>query len=159
MNDYLLSQRMIVLDYSHDARFGGYVISAITTNPSAKMPYTEQYCSVPKDYNIKSGDLGSFDKKYAQNIDLIWRPMPKDEYTSEIYTVVGLVDIVKNREVVVYGKNIGEKRIDFRNFPRNIQVGHKLLLRSRKEAPDKYDVVHNITMARLKYEIDQGMYK
>ena len=88
------------------------------------------------------------------------------DHNYDIATVLGIMDnigILDDKKLFIYGKKIGEQVISARSFYRNstswgIKPNDELLIRKIKNpdtVKESYEIIHNITHAQKKYEIEQ----
>ena len=143
------SEQLMVLDKNVD--YTKNKLSLISLDDFNKEPYSKikytSYLSAPQ--------IGSIIKLNANG-------EPKEEikyhdHSFEYAVVLGIKDL----KLLVYGNKIGEKIIDdnlnTNNNPMSPSIyefkrGDKLLLEINK----KIRIVHNITVAKLKYEMQQN---
>ena len=158
-------EKHIVLNCVQDAsQF--YKIETISINPNNPNPYIKETVeSSTTQGQVLSIDKGLFGTlgKYATPKD--FHPMWQDirPYGQHDYEIVVVLNARKN-EVKVYIQNIGERTIEMNELnvltPYTVapMVGHRLLLKHRHKAEkgiDPYAIVHNITMAKMKWGMDQ----
>ena len=143
---------------------GGFCkMKTISANPCDRSPYME---SVVKDKEIAGHVLGH-DRaffgtlgQYKKSGDIItWEDIKPYGQHNYLIVVVLKVNDTKTK-AIVYDEFRDEFPVTIgNNLPYVVspQVGHKLLLQSRKGVADciEYDIVHNITLAKLKWEMKQ----
>lgn len=164
LKDYLLKDEYVIVT-SKVIMQPKYSLEAISTNPLNPRPYVKKEAKVAytSAFAAEFGSVGQFSNNTkGLNIeDLSWG-YNKNYYEHEYEIAVVLV--VKNNKITVYGEKT-EKEIDIVCSKDNVLtpyafeplVGHELLIKPKSKTADAYDIVHNITLAKLKLGMHQRM--
>ena len=161
-------EKHIVLNCVQDAsQF--YKIETISINPNNPNPYikktvessTTQGQVLDLDKGL-FGTLGTYVKPNNKFCCPMWQDIVP--YEKHDYEIVVVLDASKN-EIEVYNKNISRKTIEMDRelnvlTPYTVapMVGHRLLLKHKHRCErgiNPYAIVHNITLAKLQWEMDQ----
>jgi len=134
-------------------------MKTISTNPHNISPYKEQ----PVESSIYSGHVlghdeglfGTLGQYIKPNFESVkWKDITP--YRKHNYLIVVVLEVNNTKTVArVYDEFKGEFPITIKNnLPYTVspQVGHKLLL---KRDCIEYNIIHNITLAKLKWERNQ----
>lgn len=143
------------------------IVTTINTSPYNKLPFnvynygnflTEwQYTQEPE--SIKNGML--FGKETTDGNIISSQVYNYQDHNYDIATVLGVGD---DKRIFVYGKKIGEQIIFATNAIYLSEAGFgikpndELLIKKSKNqysVKEAYEIVHNITHAQKKYEIEQ----
>ena len=135
--------------YSQDIIGVGFVrYEYISINNNAEMPYEKTSLFANKHKEIHFGDLFEI-----VNDTFITNYNYKDH---EYDLAVVLGEDKTNQKLLVFGNKIGEQIIDKKNNPNHNytfhQRGDKLLLKNTDKG---YQIIHNLTQAKLKYNMKQ----
>ena len=135
----------------------GYGLKLIDIDWKNEMPYVEAMENhVDTDKIGKFGDLGKFVNDYTWHRDM--------KYGDHKYEIVVVLDpdsltrstiSSQSHTMRLYGKNIGDRELLVRNLSVLPQTGHWLLL-ERSTDPYIYNFIHNITLAKMKYDLSKG---
>lgn len=152
------------------ASYGEVVLKTISLNNNLPVAYSQQQVVLPYRVIASFGAIGKYEPLPAKCLysgtKTQWVPVepPANTDFHEYYTKYQIVVVIKvspdNKIVKVYNKNIGERDLFSTNYipqhPYEIQpkVGHRLLL-ERKGKTNDYNILRNITLEKLKWEMDQ----
>lgn len=138
-------------------------MKTISTNPHNILPYKEQ--SVKSSIyagHVLGQDEGLFGALGVYNYPQSWEPQGECKwkditpYGKHDYLIVVVLGVNNTQTVArVYDEFKGEFPITVKNnlpYIVSPQVGHKLLL---KRDGTEYNIIHNITLAKLKWERNQ----
>ena len=155
---FLKNDYFIILENKVVAR-PMYFLKTISINPNNPLPYIERN-AISDDtscFSAKFGTLGHYQylhKNTSFVSDLHWKDIKNyDEHEYEIAVVL----VVNGDKITVYGEKT-DKEIDVVCDKNNIltpfavkpEVGHEMLLKQKPGVPEAWDIVHNITLAKLK---------
>ena len=145
-----------------------YKTKTISTNPNNQTPYMEKVVeSSTTQGRVLGHDKGLFGTLGTYDYPQSWEPVrcarweDIKPYGQHNYLIVVVLKVNDTKtKAIVYDEFRGEFPVTIgNNLPYVVspQVGHKLLLQSRKGVADciEYDIVHNITLAKLKWEMKQ----
>lgn len=161
-------QQIIVLENTPTFK----TLATIDPAPYSELPFSfNSYDKIKSDWEFR-GDIASvrngtlFQKETMDSgAVLSLNVCNYQDHDYDIVTVLGIMDnigIRNTKKLFIYGKKIGEQVIsDDRSFYRNstswgIKPNDELLLKiSKNDGKKYYEIIHNITHAQKKYEIEQ----
>lgn len=157
----------ILLDSTKTADFNR-IVDFISINSNNAMPYDQRLLLPQGGGNV--GDYGVLTQlSYDCNNCDTWKDawVPEIKYRQHDYEIAVVLDILKPDPVfpsypfslAVYGKTLGERHILAKSIsPYAVTplVGHKLLLKCSDNKTFFCDIVHNITLSKMKWEIANG---
>ena len=138
-------------NYSDDIISVGWIeYKYISINNNTKMPYQKTSLDINNSKDLRFGDLFEI-----VNDKLILN----HKYNEHRYDVVVVLDTDKvNQKLLVFGNKIGQQIIDKKlNTGYDFtfcERGDKLLIEKHGFGGD-YQIVHNITQAKMKYDMKQ----
>lgn len=150
-----------------NASYGEVVLKTISLNNNLPVAYSQQQVVLP--YVVSFGTIGKYEplpaKRLGSSTETQWVPVEPRANTDlhayyTKYQIVVVVKVSPDNNVTVYNKNIGERtlyadnRLKKYHYEIQPQVGHRLLLECRDKT-DNYDILRNITLEKLKWEMDQ----
>ena len=124
--------------------------ATLSISDRCKLPYRKTVFDLNGSQNFKFGDIVEISETGE------WKTLYK--YNQHNYDVCVVLDKINDYKVSVYGNKFGEKDIEIGKYhTKSVNIGDKLLVLNKKGLGDYY-VVHNITRAIMKREIQKMAY-
>lgn len=155
-DNFIVLEKKVVRQ--HISQLTDIILKTISINPNNPLPYVEKEATpeATSCFSTKFGTLGYYQHLYNTSVvpDLLWKNIKNyDEHEYEIAVVL----VVNGDKITVYGEKT-DKEIDVVCDKNNIltpfavkpEVGHEMLLKQKPGVPEVWNIVHNITLAKLK---------